>query len=87
MYFYSSSDTNTFVTPTLEPHILVIAKLGKDAYNCFCYRPISLINVDVKIFYKIIASRLAPLLPKLDQVGFLKGCGARDNTNKKTFTY
>lgn len=49
------------------------------------YRAISLLNVDAKIYAKMPASRLLPLLPKLvslDQVGLIPGREARDNMLK-----
>lgn len=69
----------------LEAHISVIPKEGKDPTNTGNYRPISLLNVDVKIFSKILANRLTPLLPSLvstDQAGFVIGREARDNAVK-----
>ncbi|XP_075209466.1 UDP-N-acetylglucosamine transporter TMEM241 isoform X1 [Anomaloglossus baeobatrachus] len=74
-----------FVPQTLEAHISVIPKPGKDLAHAANYRPISLLNIDIKLFSKILADRLAPLLPlsiHTDQVGFVKGREARDNTIK-----
>ncbi|KAM4034885.1 uncharacterized protein ACNLHF_021597 [Anomaloglossus baeobatrachus] len=74
-----------FVPQTLEAHISVIPKPGKDLAHAANYRPISLLNIDIKLFSKILADRLAPLLPPsihTDQVGFVKGREARDNTIK-----
>lgn len=45
------------------------------------YRPISLLNVDVKWYAKTLANRLLKL-ESLDQVGFIPGREARDNTTK-----
>lgn len=45
--------------------------------------PISLFNIDLKLYAKIIANRLRPLLSSIihpDQVGFVPGWEARDNT-------
>lgn len=69
----------------LEAHITVIPKTDRDPTQAANYRPISLLNVDIKIFSKILANRLLPLLPSIvshDQVGFLPGREARDNTLK-----
>lgn len=69
----------------LQAQIVVIPKPGKDPSLCPNYRPISLLNIDLKLFAKILANRLSPFLPKIihrDQVGFVPGPEARDNTTK-----
>ena len=60
----------------------MLHKPGKDPQNCSSYRPISLINADIKIYSKVIAMRLDKVAGKLintDQAGFLKGRLASDN--------
>lgn len=83
---YNSIDSDCpFPTQALEATVTVIPKPGKDHSICDNYRPISLINVDLKLFAKILSSRLQPVIPKLihkDQVGFVPGREARDNTIK-----
>lgn len=66
-----------------EATIVVIPKEGKDHLLPKNYRPISLINLDCKIYAKILATRLNLILPKLigtSQVGFLKNRLSSDNT-------
>ncbi|XP_066430931.1 LOW QUALITY PROTEIN: probable E3 ubiquitin-protein ligase HERC6 [Eleutherodactylus coqui] len=74
-----------FPMQSLMAHISVIPKPGKDASVCGNYRPISLLNVDIKIFAKLISTRLQKVIPLLihgEQVGFIPGREARDNTIK-----
>lgn len=62
--------------------ITVIPKPGKDPLECANHRPISLINADLKIFSKVLTSRLEKVIGKIvnhDQTGFLGGRLASDN--------
>lgn len=57
-----------------EAMIISLLKPDKQANLCDSYRPLSLINVDVKILAKLIANRLQPLLPLIarpDQSRFI----------------
>lgn len=59
-----------------EASISLLLKKDKDPLICGSYRPISLLNVDVKILAKVIAGRLQQVLPAListDQTGFILG--------------
>lgn len=70
---------------TLQAHIAVIPKEGKDLTSCGSYRPISLLNVDLKIFTKILATKVQQHLPHLihlHQVGFVPSHEAKDNMIK-----
>lgn len=61
--------------------ILLLAKKDKDPLQCSHYRPISLINSDLKIYSKLLALRLERYMDKLihtDQAGFMKGRLAAD---------
>uniref|UniRef100_A0A803TVG9 Reverse transcriptase domain-containing protein n=1 Tax=Anolis carolinensis TaxID=28377 RepID=A0A803TVG9_ANOCA len=55
--------------------IITILKPNKDESDPNSYRPITLCNVDYKIFTKLLANRLTDIIPKLigeDQYGFIK---------------
>lgn len=66
-----------------DAYICLIPKDGKDPQHCKNYRPISLVNVDYKIFSKALALRMDNYLPGLlgkEQSGFVKGRLLTDNT-------
>uniref|UniRef100_A0A8C5PAU0 Reverse transcriptase domain-containing protein n=1 Tax=Leptobrachium leishanense TaxID=445787 RepID=A0A8C5PAU0_9ANUR len=70
-------------TQALQAAIAIIPKEGKDTSLCTSYRPISLLNCDLKLFSSVLAMRLQPYVPHLvrkDQVGFVPGREARDGT-------
>uniref|UniRef100_A0A8C5MI47 Reverse transcriptase domain-containing protein n=1 Tax=Leptobrachium leishanense TaxID=445787 RepID=A0A8C5MI47_9ANUR len=83
---FSAVRTGTPLHPhTLSATISVLLKPNKDASDPRSYRPISLLNTDLKILAKVMANRLTPLLPSLihpDQVGFVPGREARDATTR-----
>lgn len=78
--FEDSSDSSV-LTPTLrQASISLLLKKGKDPLSCSSYRPISLLNVDIKILAKVLALHLESVLPTIispDQTGFIK--------NRKSF--
>ena len=72
----------------LNAHITLIGKEDKDPSLCASYRPISLINVDIKMYSKILAEKIRPLLAGLidnDQAGFIPGRETRENILRVIF--
>lgn len=66
-------------------YITLILKPGKDLSECSSYRPIALLNSDMKIYTKILANRLLSWIPQLinkDQVGFVPCRQGGDNTRR-----
>uniref|UniRef100_A0A3P9MWT0 Reverse transcriptase domain-containing protein n=1 Tax=Poecilia reticulata TaxID=8081 RepID=A0A3P9MWT0_POERE len=58
-----------------EAFIAVIPKEGKDQLDCANYRPVSVLNLDYRLFTAVMARRLEVILPDiidLDQTGFIK---------------
>lgn len=83
--YNSISNTQIFTPQSTEAHIILIPKPDKDHTMCKNYRPISLTNIDIRLYSKIISNRLTPILPnyiELDQTGFMKGRETKDNIIK-----
>ncbi len=78
--FLTTVFSECFQSGTLPPTlnqacISLLLKKDKDPLDCASYRPISLLNCDVKILAKVLASRLEDVLPTVispDQTGFIK---------------
>ena len=72
--------------PTLRQALIsLVPKKGKDLEDCKNYRPISLMQIDVKIISKILANRLDSVISSLihtDQVGFIRGGSSSDNIRR-----
>lgn len=62
--------------------ISVIPKVGKERTGCSSYRPISVLNINYRLFASIIAKRLENIIPDsidTDQTGFIKNRQTQDN--------
>lgn len=65
--------------------ITLLHKKGKDSSLCANFRPLSLLNGDIKLYAKVLARRLETVLPFLvhpDQTGFVKQRLASDNLRR-----
>lgn len=68
-----------------EAIIVVIPKPDKDPELSRSYRPISMLNVDVKILTKVLAGRINDVILTLiheDQTGFMPGKGMDINLRR-----
>uniref|UniRef100_A0A8C5P9T9 Reverse transcriptase domain-containing protein n=1 Tax=Leptobrachium leishanense TaxID=445787 RepID=A0A8C5P9T9_9ANUR len=81
--FNSLTEGTHLQASALTANITLIPKPGKDPELCSSYRPISLLNQDLKLFAKVLANRLKAHVPTLvhsDQTGFIPGREGRANT-------
>lgn len=82
---FNSAATSGSLPLDMRSIITTTPKPEKDPTSTTNYRPISLLNTDVKIFAMVIASRLLKCLPSLvhmDQVGFMPDRQAPDATRR-----
>lgn len=74
------------IPPTWKEAIIsLIPKEAKDKNECGSYRPISILNVDYRIYTSIMAKRMEKILPNLihnDQAGFIHKRQTQDNTRR-----
>lgn len=83
--FNSFQGPGSIPSDMLAADIVVIPKSGKDPKLCAAYRPISLLNLDLKLFTGVLAARLGPKLPGIvdpDQSGFIPNRQCSDNTKR-----
>ena len=74
--FQKTAEEGTFPNSLYEATISLIAKPDKDNTRKENYRPISLMNIDAKIFKNTLANRIQQHIKKLtdhDQVRFIPG--------------
>lgn len=79
------SRTPPFLQTCSAPFSYIFPKPDKDPSVCANYRPIALLNSDLKIFTKLLFTHLNLILPSLihiDQVGFVPLRQAGNNTRK-----
>lgn len=65
-----------------EATISVIPKEGKDRLECGSFRPISVLNMDYKLYTSILAKRVERILPQIihaNQTGFILQRQTHDN--------
>lgn len=83
--FNSATKSESFPAEMLSAMVVTLPKPGKEPTSPKNFRPISLLNLDLQIYAKLIANRLKNILPFLihkDQSGFTKGRQASDATRR-----
>ena len=74
--FNDSFEFGTLPPSLTQASISLIPKKNKDLEDCSSWRPVSLLNSDIKLLAKTLAGRLDPCLLSIiskDQTGFIRG--------------
>lgn len=82
-WFTYATSTASFHEEMPQANVIALPKPGKRTNCTQNFRPILLLNTNLKFFAKLITNRLAIITPQLvkeDQVGFVKGRQAPDGT-------
>lgn len=83
--FNHAASSSSFSKEYLSALVITLPKPGKASNVPQNFRPISLLNLDLKIYAKTIATRLIQIMPMLihpDQSGFTKGRQSSDATRR-----
>ena len=81
----TSRDKGSFSRDVNIALISLLLKKDKDTVDCSNYRPLSLLNEDLKIYAKVMARRIQSHMPTLvscDQTGFTKSRLAADDVRR-----
>lgn len=83
--FNDSLEHGSLPKTLTQASISLILKKDKDPRECGSWRPISLLNADVKLLAKVLACRLDPCLLDIvseDQTGFIRGRQLSSNVRR-----
>lgn len=83
--FNDAASISSFPADMINALIITLPKPGKNPSKPHTFRPIALLNINLKVYVKIIAFRLMDILPGLvhrDQTGFVSGRQTSDATRR-----
>lgn len=65
--FNKGAETATLPQDMLKAHIVTLPKPGKEPTTPANFRPISLLNLDIKVYAKLLARKLTDIIPFIIQ--------------------
>lgn len=83
--YHYALQSGTMAPSWKKATIVVLHKEGKDPTKCESYRPISLLNTDLRILTAILARRINRVITQIihpDQTGFITGRNYGDNIRR-----